>query len=98
MLILIALWLVGNLWGRGQAAAGECSLMRWAGHTPSPSLRVTPTLHAAHDALAWGDTLQHQGRSAEANRAYRKILVSQAAPATKALAAEWERSGRTSFV
>jgi len=86
-LILLALWLVGNLWGRGQATAGECSLMRWTGHTPSPSLRVTPAMHATHDALAWGDTLQHQGRSAEANLAYRKILVSNATSEAKAQAA-----------
>ncbi len=30
--ILIGIWFVGTLWGHRQAARGNCSLMRWAGH------------------------------------------------------------------
>ena len=30
--ILIIVWFVGTLWGHRQAARGDCSMMRWAGH------------------------------------------------------------------
>lgn len=30
--ILIAVWLASTLWAHRQAARGDCSLMRWAGH------------------------------------------------------------------
>lgn len=31
VLILILIWLFGNLWGQDQAKRGDCSLMRWVG-------------------------------------------------------------------
>ena len=31
-LVLILVWLAGTIWGQGQAAHGDCSLMRWTGH------------------------------------------------------------------
>ncbi len=30
--VLILIWLTGTIWGQSQAAGGDCSLMRWAGH------------------------------------------------------------------
>jgi hypothetical protein len=32
VLALIVVWSVGTLWGHRQAARGDCSMMRWAGH------------------------------------------------------------------
>lgn len=39
--ILIVIWLVGNIWGQQQAKRGDCSLMRWTGKQellPGPEL------------------------------------------------------------
>jgi len=44
--ILILLWLVGNLWGQGQARRGDCALMRWTGHgagLPIPIGQASPS-------------------------------------------------------
>ena len=30
--LLIVVWFAGTMWGQRQAARGDCSLMRWAGH------------------------------------------------------------------
>jgi hypothetical protein len=30
--LLIVVWFAGTIWGQRQAARGDCSLMRWAGH------------------------------------------------------------------
>lgn len=32
VLVLIAVWFAGTLWGQTQIGRGDCSLMRWAGH------------------------------------------------------------------
>jgi uncharacterized membrane protein len=42
ILILIAIWLGGTLWGQGQAKRGDCSLMRWFGREealPRPEIK-----------------------------------------------------------
>jgi hypothetical protein len=42
ILILIAIWLGGTLWGQGQAKRGDCSLMRWFGREealPGPEIK-----------------------------------------------------------
>jgi uncharacterized membrane protein len=84
---LLALWLFGTLWGQSQAGAGECSLMRWAGHGASLPLHVTAQMHAEIDATEWADTLLRQGHRAAAGLAFRKILVSDATPEVKSYAA-----------
>ena len=35
LLLLIPIWLVGNLWGQNQAGRGDCSLMHWTGRADS---------------------------------------------------------------
>lgn len=53
LMILILIWLLGNLWGQSQAARGDCSLMRWTGRAnalpgppldrdPEPEKRISP--------------------------------------------------------
>jgi len=42
---LFLIWLIGNIWGQGQARKGDCSLMRWFGHEdalagPEPDLEA----------------------------------------------------------
>jgi len=45
--VLIIVWLVGNLWGQNQAKRGDCSLMRWTGRQellPGPQVEVKQDL------------------------------------------------------
>jgi hypothetical protein len=53
ILILILIWLLGNLWGQNQTARGDCSVMRWTGRAndlpgppldgePEPEKRISP--------------------------------------------------------
>jgi hypothetical protein len=42
-IVLVLLWLFGNLWGQTQAKRGECSLMRWTGHGAGLPLPVAQT-------------------------------------------------------
>jgi len=94
--LLFALWFFGNLWGRGQAAAGECGLMRWAGHGASLPLRA-PT--ATPVTIAGAPTnlpalyqqaldLENRDRYTEADRLFRQLLVSSASPEIKRDAAD----------
>jgi hypothetical protein len=39
-LVLLLFWLVGNLWGQGQAGRGDCALMRWTGRGANLPLAV----------------------------------------------------------
>jgi hypothetical protein len=39
-LVLLLFWLVGNLWGQGQAGRGDCALMRWKGRGANLPLPV----------------------------------------------------------
>jgi len=37
---LYMVWLIGNIWGQGQARRGDCALMRWTGHGGSLPLKM----------------------------------------------------------
>ena len=53
-LVQIVLWFASSLWGRQQAARGDCSLMRWSGHgagLPLPVDLVPPASLADGNAL-----------------------------------------------
>jgi hypothetical protein len=50
VLLLIGLWLAGNLWGQRQARRGDCALMRWTGHgagLPIPIEKGSPPVPPA---------------------------------------------------
>jgi len=42
-LLLVILWLGGNIWGLSQAKRGDCALMRWSGHGDGLTLPVAQT-------------------------------------------------------
>jgi hypothetical protein len=95
--VLIAVWLFGTLWGQGQAARGDCSLMRWTGHgvglplptgaaKPAAAPDLGPLSHERPDyrtAYYQGLSLREQGRSDEAVRVFHTLLVSDATPELK---------------
>jgi hypothetical protein len=99
---LIAVWLFGTSWGQGQAARGDCALMRWAGHgaglplpvktaTPASTPALTPIVDEKPEhrtAYYRGLSLQEQGQTDAAARLFRQLLVSDATPALKARAAD----------
>ncbi len=89
VLILILVWLIGTLWGQGQAAAGHCSLMRWAGHGAVLPLRVAAGQLVTQDQMDRASSLQKHGGAADAALVFRQVLVSGASPTMKAQAAEY---------
>jgi hypothetical protein len=59
-LVQIVLWFFTSLWGQQQAAGGNCSLMRWAGHgsgLPLPVDRVPPA--SPDDGTALLEIIRH---------------------------------------
>ncbi len=100
--ILIVIWLYGTLWGQGQAACGDCALMRWTGHgaglplptaagEPAVAARLGPPIDERTDhraAYYQGLRLREQGQLAEAVQVFHGLLVSDAAPELKARVAE----------
>jgi hypothetical protein len=100
--VLIAVWLFGTLWGQGQAARGDCALMRWTGHgagLPLPTGTAKPTAAPglgplSHERLEYrtayyqGLSLREQGKSDEAIRVFHRLVVSDATPELKARVAE----------
>lgn len=60
----ISVWAVGTASGQGQAARGECSLMRWAGHAdalphpvPWPALEPEPVPGPLENGEALAETI-----------------------------------------
>jgi len=103
LLILIVIWFFGTMVGQGQAASGECSLMRRAGHgagLPLPTKTEEPFTQTGLDSempVEMPDyetsfyhalTLHEKGKPQEASRIYTRLLVSDAAPDLKARAAQ----------
>ena len=95
-LVLLGLWLIGTLWGQGQAAAGECSLMRWNGQGARLPLRISPSAPAAPTPAAgvqavFDQALEQYAHSQydASSRLFRQVLVSGASPALKAQAAAY---------
>lgn len=83
---LIAVWLFGTLWGQGQAARGDCALMRWAGHSAGLPLPVKTTTPASQPSLtAIGDD--------NADALVEIIRFSPAPEQRRAALAELERLG-----
>ena len=96
VVLLFALWFFGTLWAQGQAAAGDCSLMRWAGHgaaLPRRAPTAAPVLlagAATHLPALYQQALEleNHDRYAEADRLFRQLLVSTASPEIKRDAAD----------
>lgn len=61
LVILLAVWLFGTLWGQRQASRGDCALMRWTGHgdalplpvaAPQPPTAPAPSVAKTHASLS----------------------------------------------
>lgn len=98
LLALIAVWFFGTLWGQRQAARGDCSLMRWAGHgaglplpiktgRPALVLDLSPQRSKKPDYYKiyhFGLHLHEQGKLDEAAQVLCELLASDATPELKA--------------
>jgi hypothetical protein len=56
VLLLIGLWLAGNLWGQRQARRGDCALMRWTGHSASLPIPDEPKASPVHQDQSQPDS------------------------------------------
>ena len=65
-LVMLAIWISGNLWGQGQAGQGDCWLMRKVGRSAglplillaSQTLKVSETFRVSGDADSLVETIR----------------------------------------
>src|SRR4030042_1835219 len=100
--VLVVVWLLGTLWGQGQAARGDCALMRWTGHgagLPLPigteqSVSVSdlePLIHEEsihRTAYNQGLSFREQGKLDEAVIVFHGLLDSSATTELKSMVAK----------